>query len=286
MPPKPMLLATHEEPFDSENYIFEIKWDGFRCLAQKTAGQVRLWSRRGRDLTGRFPEIAAALTALPGDCLLDGELTVLRQEGDDFLTVARRARLQAAGRIAAAARTSPAVYIVFDILSCDGRDVTAEPLWARKNLLAARVAPAARVALNPWVPGRGCALFAVATARGYEGIVAKKTDSPYIPGVRSTNWLKIKRWREMAVPIIGYKTGRDFALVVAPADGAATIVRAGLSAVEESAFLPVATPLTTHMVGGIRYIEPVLQCVVKYKEFTAQGRLRHVRFVRFCLVRS
>lgn len=286
MPFKPMLLTTQEEPFDSDDYIFEIKWDGLRCLAQKTGAQVRLWSRRGYDLTSRFPEIAAALVTISGDCILDGELTVVRQERDDFLTVVRRARLQVPGRIAAAARTSPAVYIVFDILCCDGRDVTAEPLWVRKNLLAARVTSTERVAVNPWVLGQGRALFAVAVARGYEGIVAKKKDSPYVSGVRSPNWLKIKHWREMVVHIIGYKTGRKFALLVAPAGGSATVVQAGLGAAEKRAFLPVAASLVTHMAGDVCYMEPVLQCVVKYKEFTPQGRLRHVRFVRFCLAPS
>lgn len=283
MPLKPMLLATREEPFDSDDYIFEIKWDGFRCLAQKTAAQVWLWSRRGRNLAENFPEIAAAVAALPQDCILDGELTVLHEEHDDFLAVARRARLQRSDHIATATRTHPAVYIVFDILCWDGCSVTDQPLWQRKNLLTATIKSTPQLVVNPWVSGHGRALFAKVVAKGYEGIVAKKKDSAYMPGVRSANWLKIKHWRELVVSLVGYKTGRFFALLVQPPGGMVTLVRAGLGEKEERAFVPVASTLLTHTAGDICYIEPVLQCVVQYKELTAQGRLRHVRFVRFCL---
>lgn len=278
-----MLLATRDEPFDSEAYLFEIKWDGYRCLAVKERGVVRLVSRRSHDLSANFPEVATALAGLAGDFVLDGELTVLRDGRDDFAAVMRRARLQIPASIKKAALACPATYIAFDILQWQGQDVAKRPLTQRKEILLAAVQPSERVVVNPWVDGQGKALFAVAVARGYEGIVAKKKDSPYVPGARVSTWLKIKHWREKIVSIVGCKLGRDFALMVADDEGASTLVRAGLGPVEREAFLSVAASMFVRREGEMCYLPPLLKCVVKYKETTAQGRLRHPIFVRFCL---
>lgn len=189
----PMLAQKAEAPFDSAEHIFEIKWDGIRCLARIDAGQVRLQSRHHLEITVQFPELAC-LARLPSGTILDGELVVLRQGKPSFQAVQRRALLQHRSRIQWVSQTMPATYMVFDVLYLKGKPLIGSPLSHRResleNLLRRFLMPGVHVVEG--VRARGYRLFAQVVRRGLEGVVAKRLDSPYLPGKRSRYWLKIK----------------------------------------------------------------------------------------------
>lgn len=185
----PMLLEK-ARPFSDDRYIFELKMDGYRMLAQ--AGPGRLKSRNGADATGWFPEIVNALAKVRDGChVMDGEMCVLDEYGrSDFEQLHARARLR--GYRAGAPL---AVYCVFDLLVEMGQPITHLPLMERKRRLRRLLAPAPPgILLMTWVDGEhGLQIYQQAAQLRLEGVVAKLKDSPYLPGQRSRAWLKVKR---------------------------------------------------------------------------------------------
>lgn len=184
----PMLLGEVRRPFSDPAFGYEIKFDGYRVLASAGAEGVKLKSRNGADASRWFPEITSTLKAVAGrQLILDGEVCVLDDIGrSDF------DRLHARARKRGPDAGEPVVYCVFDILVMRGKSVMDKPLIARKKLLAPlRGLPG--VLVVDQVPGEGEALYQYVLALKLEGLVAKRLDSPYRPGVRSMDWLKIKR---------------------------------------------------------------------------------------------
>lgn len=172
-------------PFHREGWVYEEKIDGYRMVASKSDGGVRLISRQGKDFTRRFPELVKALAGLkPKTFTFDGEVAVFDED-----LVSRFEWLR--GRPKGEPATHP-VYICFDVLELDGRDLRPRPLKERRRVLErlvsnhATVFPARRLAPN------GFKAWEEAVARGYEGIVAKDPESPYLPG-RTLKWFKVKQ---------------------------------------------------------------------------------------------
>lgn len=186
-----MLLTERKSPFSDPGWSFELKFDGYRLLAEIDAGRVQLKSRGGADATRWFPEVAAGLAALPGGRhVLDGEVCVLDAMGrSDFDRLHARAM-----RRKWYAGADPVVFCAFDALVVNGRSVMAKPLAARKTALRRLLTPApAQVLYVAGIQGEGVALYEQAVALKLEGIVAKREGSPYVPGTRSADWVKIKR---------------------------------------------------------------------------------------------
>jgi bifunctional non-homologous end joining protein LigD len=188
---QPMLATLVSEPFDRPGWVYEEKYDGDRILAYKEEDRVQLLSRNGKDRTERFPRIAAAIRVLrPATLLLDGEVVVF-----DGKKVSRFQLLQQG-------KGEP-VYAVFDCLFHEGKDLRREPLPTRRALMEKSIGssevllPSHRLATN------GLEAFRIAKRRGYEGLVAKATSSPYVEG-RSTMWLKVKVHQEDEFVIVGY----------------------------------------------------------------------------------
>jgi bifunctional non-homologous end joining protein LigD len=186
------------KPFTSADWIYEIKYDGYRCLAGIEAGQVRLRTKALRDCTDWFPEIALALAAVPGGPhVIDGEACVLGEHGvSDFNRLQERARRRR--RVSGA----PAVTLcAFDLLQLHGQPTVTLPLEERKELLRELLAgvPRIHVLYVDHLPA-DAALFAAMVQAGLpiEGVMAKRRESPYLPGVRSDSWRKVKRpgWRD------------------------------------------------------------------------------------------
>lgn len=168
-------------------WTHEVKWDGMRILADLTPDRPpRLLSRNGNDVTRAWPELAS----LPGrDLLLDGELVALVDGRPDFGALAHRMHARGARRTAALAATTPATYLVFDLLRIDGRDLTGETLETRRRLLEALDLSAAHWLVPEW-HDEGELLWQATRAQGLEGIVSKRLDSRYEAGRRSRSWLK------------------------------------------------------------------------------------------------
>src|SRR4051812_18855836 len=185
------LLASADKPFNCAGWIFELKYDGFRCLAKVRGGKAALLTRKGNDVAAAFPEITDELSRLP-DCALDGELVVLDENGlPEFDALAARSRKVSAASIAAGAKERPAVLFAFDLLILDGRDLRSKPLRDRKAALQSLLRRSARVRYLEHIADEGEGLYAAAKKLGMEGIVAKDGAAPYRSG-RSRDWLKIK----------------------------------------------------------------------------------------------
>jgi bifunctional non-homologous end joining protein LigD len=188
-----MLAAKAEAPFDSEQHLFEIKWDGIRCLAFIEDGRVRMQSRQLTEITFQFPELAS-LARLPSGTVLDGELVVFRDEKPSLESIQSRALLQNSSRIQHLSRMTPASYMVFDLLILSSRPLMSAPLSQRREALLDlyETFPLPGMLVSEGLRGCGCRLFAQVMRLGLEGMMAKRLDAPYLCGKRSRVWLKIK----------------------------------------------------------------------------------------------
>ena len=178
-------------PFDSSEYLFEIKWEGTRVLAFVERGGYRLVNRHRADVTDRYPELGF-LSSLPAGTVLDGEVVVLRQGKPDFGSLLSRNQTRAPLKIKTLARTFPATYVVFDLLYDRFQSLLALPLAARRQRLEAVIRDCAnpRLVHSEGIVGQGRAYFEAVCREGLEGVVAKRLDGRYRPGRRV--WIKIK----------------------------------------------------------------------------------------------
>ncbi len=199
------MLSQAGEPFDSDQFLFEVKWDGTRCLAFVEDARIRLINRRDIDMRPRYPELAC-LARLPSGTVLDGEIVVLEDGKPSFARLQQREHLQDAAKIAVRAQRLPATLIAFDLLFRGGVELMRLPLTERKRQLSEVVEQLrdAHVIASDFIIGSGKQYFAAAEQHGLEGIMAKRLSSRYQPGKRSGDWLKIKVAREEDFDIIGY----------------------------------------------------------------------------------
>ncbi len=187
------MLAVASEPFDSEEYLFEVKWDGIRALAA-SGSTWALWGRDGVSYRDRYPELAV-LARVPADTVLDGELVRWGPSGIPTLgAILRRHQLVHPERVTRASRNFPVAYMVFDLLRLRGRSLLAEPLRTRRaaleQLLHELNEPSLVFSLG--IIGAGRKFFATLVAQGHEGMMAKHLTSRYRPGKRAAAWRKIK----------------------------------------------------------------------------------------------
>jgi bifunctional non-homologous end joining protein LigD len=194
--PAPMLaVADQRLPHDDAAWAYEMKWDGYRAIVEVLGGHLRIASRRGNDVTAKYPELAGLPDALHGvDAVLDGELVVLDAAG--------RPSFQAIQH-----HTAPVVLMCFDVLALDGRDVTGLAWSERRALLERLALSGERWQTPPAVVGDGPRALDTAGRLGLEGIVAKRLDSPYLPGRRSPAWHKIKLHQRQELVVGGWLPG-------------------------------------------------------------------------------
>ena len=200
----PMLATLVGAPFDDPDWLFEVKWDGFRVEAVVDGGGVRLWTRGEQDASRYFGPFLEPPTWLDArQAVVDGEVIALDERGEpDFALL--QARIKGRG---VAAESTPFVYEVFDLLHLDQRSLLEEPLEERRRLLAGILRPDPRVRLSEHIEAEGIATFEAARTRGLEGIMAKERHSPYVPGKRTDRWLKVKIRPEQELVVGGWVTG-------------------------------------------------------------------------------
>jgi len=193
-PTRPMLAKVRQDPFSHPDWLFEVKWDGVRCLLHISGERVRLQARSLRDVTMTYPELAGAAEFFDaGEAVVDGEIVSLDPEGrSSFSMLSNRMHLQSRSEIAAAASTMPVTFYAFDLLYHDGLNVMRKDLESRKLLLDEIMTQTDQVKYSGHVEEEGLAFFAAARERELEGIMAKRRDGPYEPGARSGSWLKIR----------------------------------------------------------------------------------------------
>ncbi len=202
---RPMLATPIDEPFDNPDWLFEIKWDGYRAVAFIEDGGVRLVSRNQNDLTAQFPELRDLPKFVKAQrAILDGEIVALDEQGrPSFSLMQQRTGFQPGKRRFPGREGVPVFYYAFDLLYLDGYDLRRVDLEKRKELLQSVLQSGGIVRFSDHYPEKGRALFEVAGQRGLEGILAKKRDSAY-QEERSRDWLKIKITQRQECVVGGY----------------------------------------------------------------------------------
>lgn len=282
------MLAKLTRPFDSEDFLYELKWDGFRGLVFLEDGSIRLRSRRDRDLLRRFPELDF-LRALPPGMVLDGEIVLYNEGKADFQLMLSRTRMPHGDpSLRKLADSIHATYIVFDMLWVGHESIMSRPLVERRALLEELAASFddPRLVFSGGIVGEGLSLYAEACAQDIEGVVAKKLSSRYLAGKRTDAWQKFKKTTTIYCAIVGFEADGDDdfkSLVVATdVNGVLTCVGKVGSGVDES----VRAELNELLWGMLcdepivdcpfdaTWVEGGLYCTVSYMERTRDGMLR------------
>jgi bifunctional non-homologous end joining protein LigD len=285
---RPMLAKEAVAPFTDEGWIYEIKWDGYRAIAEVSNKQVSLYSRNGNTFNASYPAVVDALNALEINAVLDGEIVALNESGEPSFQLLQHYDRSAPG---------PLIYYVFDVLEINGTNTTDLSLLERKKLLKNLLPLSDTVIYSDHVEHHGEAFFEVAKARGLEGIIAKKADSLYYPGQRTGDWLKIKNHQTQDAIIAGFTApggSRKLfgALVLAVREGNQLkyVGHTGTGFNEQSLrelydlMMPLVQPespfkekIKTNM--PVTWVKPVLVAEIKYTEMTRDGSMRHPVFL-------
>ncbi|MEP6727626.1 MAG: DNA ligase D [Bacteroidota bacterium] len=191
----PMLATLVDKPFDAEDWLYEVKWDGYRAVAHLNKGKVELKSRNNKSFNEKFYPVYEALKELKLDVVLDGEIIVSSDEGVSNFGELQNWRSEADGRL---------IYYVFDVLWLNGYSLLDLPLLERREKLLALIPDNETIRVSQTFNSTGTEFFKVASSMKLEGIMAKKADSIYEPGARTKDWLKIKVARRHEVVIGGY----------------------------------------------------------------------------------
>ncbi len=285
---KPMLASIDDKPFDDPEWIYEIKWDGYRAIAEIKKGNIKLYSRNGLSFLDLYPEIDEALQKIKGDVILDGEIVVLDKEGKPSFQSLQNF---------ADDRSLPIRYYVFDCLSLSGKDITNSSLLERKNAIVKVLPKSEYLKYSDHVEANGKKFFKeIVKMDGLEGMIAKKVTSIYEEGRRSKNWLKIKNHNTQEAIICGYTAPRSSrkyfgALILGIHEGKKIkyMGHAGTGFTEKllkelfELFqqLKIETsPFTTKVPinAPVTWLKPVVVCTVKYSELTEDGIMRHPVF--------
>lgn len=200
---RPMLASPTTAVPTGAQWLHEVKWDGMRLLADVHDGRLALTSRNGNEATASFPELDGLKDAYD-DLLLDGEVVALEAGRPSFAMLAERMHVQDRRRAERLAAANPVTFMVFDLLRLFGQDLTGQPLSARRELLERLDLTGPHWQVPP-VYDDGAGLFAATGDQGLEGVVSKRRSSPYLPGRRSTEWLKVAHHRNVSAVIGGWR---------------------------------------------------------------------------------
>ena len=289
----PMLATLVDRAFDDQQWLYEIKWDGYRAIAFLDGGSVRLVSRNQNDMTAAYPELGSIGDSVKArTAVLDGEIVALDEKGrPSFSLMQQRTGVGEGGRRIRRTRDDiPVVYYVFDLLYLDGYDLRQAELEQRKELLASILALSDLVRYSDHYVGQGKALFEAAAQRGLEGIVAKRRNSYYLQK-RSSEWLKIKIVRQQECVIGGYTDPRGSrenfgSVVLGLYDDEGRLIHAGHAGsgfTEEShaalwkrlhALETKRSPFygKVESTRPVHFVKPELVTEIKFTEWTHEGQ--------------
>jgi bifunctional non-homologous end joining protein LigD len=296
---KPMLATSGDLPSDDSDWAFEIKWDGVRTILFVEGGRARAQSRNDLDVTASFPELAAIGEFLGmTTCVIDGEVVALGDDGrPSFSRLQQRMHVANQREARRRASSDPVTFVAFDLLYVDGRSLLAETYDERRaRLESLRLSGPDFTTTESFRDVAGRDILAAVTANGLEGVVAKRRESSYQPGRRSSEWIKVKSFRTQEAVIGGWTDGRGeregslgaLLLGLPTADGLRYIgkVGTGFSERARQALLeelrpraspksPFDSPLPARETANSHFVKPELVGEVAYGEWTPAGRLRH-----------
>jgi bifunctional non-homologous end joining protein LigD len=284
---KPMLCTLVDEPFSGEDWLFEIKWDGYRAIASKDGEHVELYSRAHTNFKDHYPPVAEAIKSLKHDVILDGEIMVLDKEGVPHFEALQNWRRDLTGEL---------VYYAFDILWCDGHDLRDMPLYQRKQVLQNVIEPGSTIHYSDHVEANGKSLFNEMKRKGLEGMVAKKANSTYRENIRGKDWLKVKTHLRQEVVIGGFtepRGGRKYlgSLILGVyrdnkfeyvghsgggiPDVQRKLLREKLDKIERKTS-PFSEPPKPN--APVHWTKPEIVTEMSFSEWTNDGRMRHPVF--------
>jgi bifunctional non-homologous end joining protein LigD len=296
---EPMLLLRTQKLPEGPEWLYELKLDGYRALAIKNGGKVHLRSRNDNDFNARYPGVVKALTPMPDDTVIDGEVVALDEDGRPSFNT-----LQNYGSAGA-----PLHFFIFDLLILGGRDLMGEPLTKRREMIEQHVLPklADPIRYSPVLEASLSGLIHSVKEQGLEGLVAKRRDSKYEPGLRSGAWMKMRVNRGQELIIAGYTPSpNNFdALVIGYYEGSRLIyaarTRNGFTPSSRAELFKKIKPLeikecpfanlpeekagrwgaglTAAKMAECRWLKPVLVGQFEFVEWTEDAHLRHSRFV-------
>ena len=286
---QPMLAETAKEPFDHPDWVFEVKWDGYRAIAEIRGGEVSLYSRNGISFNKKYHPVVEALRKFGFEAVLDGEVVVVDDQGRPEFQKLQHYQTSGSGHL---------LYCVFDLLYFQGHDLTELPLVRRKELLKRILPSGPMIRYSDHVGKEGVLFYNVAREKGLEGIVAKHSQSTYEAGRRSRQWLKLKTRLTQEGVITGFtEPGGDRkhfgALVLGVYEGDALVsignVGSGFTAKDledirkkMDPLIQKHRPLTVEpeINGPVTWVRPELVCEVSLSEWTDEGVMRHPVFLR------
>jgi bifunctional non-homologous end joining protein LigD len=284
-----MMAKLYDKPFDDKDWVFEIKWDGYRAIAEVNNGDVRLYSRNGLSFGQKYPAVYDALTKLKKEAILDGEIVVLDENGNPNFQSLQLYDPNGDNEI---------IYYVFDCLSVNGESIESKPLIERKKILQ-KLLPKNNAIIRycEHIEANGNEFFNVVKQHGLEGMIAKRANSRYHEGTRTDEWLKIKQVQTEEAVIAGYtapRGGRKYfgALVLGNyVNGKLTYIghtgtgfnHAALKEMSElfKKYETGESPFDKKIPvnGAVTWLRPELVCNLKYSEITSDGIRRHPVFM-------
>jgi bifunctional non-homologous end joining protein LigD len=289
----PMKAVLVDRPFSDPNWIFERKFDGIRCGAIRSGGRVRLLSRSGQTLDRSYPELADALSSGGPDLIADGEVVAFKDGRTSFERLQRR--MQSHDPELARRSRVAIYYYVFDLLELDGRDLRPRPLRERKRELRDALQWRGQIRFTAHRSGDGETYFKHACERGWEGVIAKRADSPYL-ATRSRDWLKVKcthaqelvigGWtapkgsrQRLGALLVGYWDGDElrYAGKVGTGFDTATLELLGDELEKRERSDPPFS--RDRLPRAARWAEPELVAQIGFTEWTRDGKLRHPRYL-------
>lgn len=269
-----MLISEQKDPFDSTDWIYEIKLDGIRCIAYLDETGTDLRNKRDKKMLSFVPELTEINRQVKQKCILDGELFVLKDGLTDFYEIQRRALMTDPFKIQLASLKYPASFVAYDIIYVSGKTTIDLPLMQRKKLLQDIVTENNSISISRFVEESGIALFTVAKNQNLEGIVAKKKDSKYYFDKRTKNWIKCKVMATNDCIICGYikKANNMTSLVLGQYNGNQLIYKGhvtlgvSLSVLDAYGFkIRPTSPINSVPPGNENaiWLEPTLVCIVE-----------------------
>jgi len=283
---KPMLASTTKKIFNDPNWIYELKWDGYRLIAHINNGEVTIHSRNGISYNTKFPNLVEDLENIPHEVILDGEVVVVDKNGIPDFQKLQNYNSQTKGTLK---------FYVFDMLYLNGHSMLDLKLLERKSLLPEVLEETNIAAYCDHIEGMGTAFYQKAVDAGMEWVMAKKADSTYTPGYRTENWLKVKAIESLETLICGYtdSEGTIFGSLILGVEKEGKLIYIGncgtgfsnktqvelLKKMEELETNTVPFGKKPNLKGRkANWIIPQLVCEVTFSEWTSAGRLRHPVF--------
>lgn len=282
----PMLIGESRTPFDSDEYIYELKLDGVRCLAYLDSNSTQIRNKRNKNVSDIYPELSQIHKQVNNRCILDGEVYILKDGVPNFFEIQKRSIKTNAFKIKMASQKLPVCFTAYDIIYLDNEKVTDKPLLQRKQLLSETINESSFLNFSRYISGNGVAFFNLVKQQGLEGIVAKRKDSYYEIGKTTKEWIKMKALLDDDFVVCGYYISGNVASIILGqySDNALIYIGHVVLGVSRQEFKLISSVKMTDKHNNfpdfddVIWLFPSVVCVVEFMQRTVNGSLRQAVF--------